>query len=105
MWEYAILMLAVTALLFVVGIRIYRGNTKLIHDYHQTKVKDKKGYGKAFGKALMVLSMAPLVSGIVALFGTSNKIAIISAVILIIGLSIGLILILSVQKKYNKGLF
>lgn len=65
----------------------------------------KDRYGKAFGKALIVLGIAPFVSGIVTLFGTSDKIAIISVVILIVGLSIGFILILSVQKKYNKGVF
>ena len=37
---YSILMFAVSALLIVFSILIYRGKTNLIHSYHQTKVKD-----------------------------------------------------------------
>ena len=105
MLAYSILMFAVVVLLFVFGVLIHRGNTKLIHDYHQTRVTDKQAYGKAFGKALIVFGAAPLASGIVALFGTSGKIAAISVAVLIVGIAIGFSLILKVQKKYNKGLF
>ena len=79
--------------------------TSLIHDYHQTKVTDKAAYGKAFGKAMFVVSMALLISGIIGLFGASEVIATIAVAVLFIGLFIGIAWIVAVQKKYNKGVF
>ena len=102
---YSILMFAVSILFFIFSALIYRGNTKLIHDYHQTKVTDKQAYAKAFGKALLCCGFAPLISGIVALFGNSSKTVIVSVAVLIAGLVIGFIQILRVQNKYNNGLF
>ena len=81
------------------------GKTDLIHDYHQTKVTDPAAYGKAFGKAMFVLSGALLLSGIIALFGNSEGIAAISVAVLFVGLFIGIALIIAVQVKYNKGIF
>ena len=100
---YAILML-VTALTFgVVATLIYKGKTDLIHDYHQTKVTDKAGYGKAFGKAIAVIAASMALSGAASLFGESTMW--IAVAVLAIGLIIGLIAILRVQKKYNGGVF
>jgi hypothetical protein len=84
---------------------IYRGKTDLIHDYHQTKVNDKLAYGKAFGKAMFVISTALLLSGIVSLLGDSEKITSVAVAVLIVGLIIGFICIFCVQKKYNNGVF
>lgn len=102
---YSILMFGVSALMIVFSILIYRGKTNLIHSYHQTKVKDFSAYGKAFGKALLVVGLAPLVSGIAALFGDDKPIAMAAVLILILGLAAGVACILAVQKKYNNGLF
>ena len=105
MLVYSIIMFLVAVLFTVLGIAIYKGKTDLIHDYHQTKVTDKAAYGKAFGKAMFVLSTALLLSGIIGLFGTSEVIAMIAVTVLFIGLSIGIAWIVAVQKKYNKGIF
>ena len=102
---YSIIMFLVAALLGAISIAIYRGKTNLIHDYHQTKVTDKSAYGKAFGKAMFVVSMAMLLSGIISLFGNSEKIAMIAVAVLFIGLIVGIICIIVVQKKYNNGIF
>ena len=88
-----------------ISIAIYQGKTNLIHDCHQTKVTDKAAYGKAFGKAMFVVSMALLLSGIIGLFGASEVIAMIAVAVLFIGLFIGIAWIVAVQKKYNKGIF
>ena len=72
-------------------IMIYRGNTNLIHDYHQTKVTDPKAYGKAFGKALFVFGLAPLFSGLVALAGDSKPIVITAIAVLVAIFCIGFI--------------
>ena len=88
-----------------ISIAIYKGKTDLIHDYHQTKVTDKAAYGKAFGKAMFVVSAALLLSGIIGLFGISDTMAMIAVAVLFIGLFIGIAWIVAVQIKYNKGVF
>ena len=102
---YSIIMLPVSILLITFSILIYKGNTGLIHDYHQTKVTDKKAYGKAFGKALAVVGLAPLLSGLIGFLGDSKQIAVIAVAVLIAFLCIGIVCICTVQKKYNGGIF
>ena len=57
---YSGIMFATGAVLLVLAAKIAAGQVELIHDYHQTRVKDKVAYGKAFGKAMfaMAASMA-----------------------------------------------
>lgn len=102
---YSIIMFLAAAPMLQISIAIYKGKTSLIHDYHQTKVTNKAAYGKAFGKAMFVVSMALLLSGIIGLFGDSETIAMIAIAVLFIGLIIGIAWIIIVQKKYNKGIF
>ena len=102
---YSIIMFLTAVPMIIISIAIYQGKTDLIHDYHQTKVTDKAAYGKAFGRAIFVVSMALFLSGIIGLFGASEAIAMIAVVVLFIGLFIGIAWIIAVQKKYNKGLF
>ena len=99
---YSVIMFLAAALFTVLGIAIYKGKTDLIHDYHQTKVKDKSAYGKAFGKAMLVIATVMLLSGLMGLFENFGLLAV---VILIIGLVIGIGCIVAVQRKYNKGVF
>ena len=102
MLVYSIIMFLVSALFTVLGIAIYKGKTDLIHDYHQTKVTDKSAYGKAFGKAMLLIATVMLFSGIIGLF---EKLLILAVAILIIGFVLGIGCIVAVQKKYNKGVF
>ena len=102
MLVYSIIMFLVAALFTVLGIAIYKGKTDLIHDYHQTKVTNKSAYGKAFGKAMLVIATVMLLSGIIGLF---EKLLILAVAILIIGFVLGIGCIVAVQKKYNKGVF
>ena len=99
---YSIIMFLVAALFMVLGIAIYKGKTNLIHDYHQKKVKDKSAYGKAFGKAMLLIATVMLLSGIIGLF---EKLLILAVAILIIGFVLGIGCIVAVQKKHNKGVF
>ena len=96
---YSVIMFLVGALVGGMGIAIYRGNTDLIHDYHQTKVTDKTAYGKAFGKAMLVMAAALLTSGIIGLLSDPAF----AVAVLFIGLVIGIACIVAVQKKYNQG--
>ena len=103
MIAYAIIMFT-TALVFVIlAVLIHKGKTELIHDYHQTKITDKIGYGKAFGKAMGVLAGSMALSGVIALLGESVMWA--SVAVLLIGLAAGFVCMLFVQKKYNGGIF
>ena len=99
---YSIIMFLVAVLFTVLGIAIYKGKTDLIHDYHQTEVTDKSAYGKAFGKAMLVIATVMLLSGIIGLF---KNLLMLAVAILIIGLVVGIGCIVAVQKKYNKGVF
>ena len=98
---YAVIMLAVAALFGVLAYQIYKGRTELIHDYHQTRVKDKAAYGKSFGKAFFLMAVALGFSGLLAFF---THVAIALAV-LFLGLALGIAAIIRVQKKYNGGVF
>ena len=102
MLVYSIIMFLVSALFTVLGIAIYKGKTDLIHDYHQTKVTDKSAYGKAFGKAMLLIATVMLLSGIIGLF---ENLVMLAVAMLMIGLVIGIGCIVAVQKKYNKGVF
>lgn len=105
MLVYSVFMFVVSAVFMVLTALIYKGKTNLIHDYHQTNVADKAAYAKAFGKALCVVAMAPLISGMIGLLGESKGIVCSAVVALIVGIAMGIVCILSVQKKYNGGLF
>lgn len=102
---YSIIMLLTAVPMAGISIAIYRGKTDLIHSYHQTKVADKAAYGKAFGKAMWVVSGALLLSGIIGLLGDCETIAMIAVAVLLVGLLIGIACIVAVQKKYNSGIF
>ena len=102
MLVYSIIMFLVSALFTVLGIAIYKGKTDLIHDYHQTKVTDKSAYGKAFGKAMLLIATVMLLSGIIGLF---EKLLILAVAILIIGFVLGIGYIVAVQKIRQRDCF
>ncbi len=103
MLVYAIVILFAAVIFAIVAVAIYKGKTDLIHDYHQTHVTDKAAYGKAFGKAFGVLAGAMALSGSVALLGEGAMWG--AVAVLLIGLGVGVIAILRVQKKFNGGVF
>ena len=100
---YAFILLFTALIIGVMAVLIHKGKTSLIHDYHRTKVTDKAGYGKAFGKAMAVIAIAMALSGVVALFGACAMWG--AVAVLAIGLIAGIIAIVRVQKKYNGGVF
>ncbi|MBE6878841.1 MAG: DUF3784 domain-containing protein [Ruminococcaceae bacterium] len=102
---YSCIVLPVAIIFFILSSLIYKGKTELIHDYHQTNVKDKAAYGKGFGKALGVMSAGIFLSGIIGLFGDDKITAMVAVIVLFAGLFIGLFCIYKVQKKYNSGIF
>ena len=107
MVAYSIIMFAVAVLFLVLGIAVYKGNTKLIHDYHQTNVKESERmeYGRAFAKGMFVVCVTLLISGITALLGKEGPIVTVSLIVLFAGLIASIVVLVRVQKKYNGGLF
>jgi len=105
MTGYVMLMFLMAVVFAVVGILIYRGKTNLIHDYHQTKVTDKDAYAKAFGKVFLIFPSAFALSGIIGLFGGSESSIWLAVGVLLIGLIVGTVGIVKVQKKHNGGVF
>lgn len=101
MFTFSIILFLTSVLLIIIGVSIYKGNIELIHSYHQENVTDKVGYGKAMGKALIILSLPLIASGIIAIFTES----VIPTVVLIVGMVIGFIPIIKAQNKYNGGIF
>ncbi|MCH5196631.1 MAG: hypothetical protein J1F28_07950 [Oscillospiraceae bacterium] len=104
---YSIIMFAAAVLFLAFGIATYKGNTKLIHDYHQSNVKDseRQEYGKAFSKGMFAIFATLLISGIIALLGEGSLIMATSLFVLTAGLIVSIIILVKVQKKYNGGMF
>ena len=107
MIAYSIIMFLTAILFLAIGIAIYRGNTKLIHDYHQTNIKEseRQEYGRAFAKGMFAICTTLLISGIIALFGKEGLGVVASLIVLAAGLIVSMIVLVKVQKKYNGGLF
>ena len=107
MIAYSIILFATAVLFLALGIAVYKGNTKLIHDYHQRNVRESERteYGRAFSKGMFAICATLIISGIIALFGKTDPIAAVSLIVLFAGLIVSGILIVKVQKKYNGGLF
>ena len=105
MYLYSCILLPVSVLFAVLSYQIYKGKTELIHDYHQTNVKDKENYGKEFGKSLGVIAAGIFASGSIGLFGDDKVTMLTAVIVLFAGLFAGLWCIYRVQKKYNSGIF
>lgn len=107
MIAYCVLLFSVGAVFLMLGILIYRGKTSLIHDYHQTNIKeaDKREYGRAFARPMFCTSLTLILSGGIALFGNSKPVLYVSLAVLLAGLIASLLWIGAVQKKYNGSIF
>lgn len=107
MLPYSIIMFVIAVLFLILGIVVYKGNTKLIHDYHQTRVKEseRREYGRAFSKGLFTICATVFISGIIALFGKNGAIVSACLIVLFVGLIVAFVILVKVQKKYNGGFF
>jgi len=103
----AIIMFFVAIPIWIVGIKIFKGKTDLIHDYHQTRVKDKINYGKAMGKAIIGIGIVIFISGLITIIPDLLEDTMISICLsmFFVGFIICMIWIYKIQKKYNGGVF
>ena len=107
MIAYSIIMFLTGILFLVMGIAVYRGNTGLIHDYHQTNIKEseRREYGRRFSIGLFAICTTLLISGIIGFFGKEGSVLAASLVVLGGGLIVSIVILVKVQKRYNGGLF
>ncbi|MBQ3384758.1 MAG: hypothetical protein IJG59_06050 [Erysipelotrichaceae bacterium] len=100
---YSIILIAVAIVLALIAVRINKGHTNLIINYHQSRVKpeEKMRYARDFSKGIFCLSGTLLIAGIIALI---TKI-LIADIILVAGIIISIVILVRVQNRYNKGLF
>ena len=99
----ALELLGLGTILTVLGIFNMCGNIGSIHWYNRRKVtkENQKAYCMVVGLGTLIIGVCLIVAGIVqALIGIEP-----SAVIMVIGIVVGLALILYAQFKYNRGLF
>ena len=99
----ALELLGLGTILTVLGIFNMCGNIGSIHWYNRRKVtkENQKAYCMVVGLGTLIIGVCLIVAGIVqALIGIEP-----SAVIMVIGILVGLALILYAQFKYNRGLF
>ena len=107
MIAYSIILFLAAILFLALGIAVYKGNTNLIHDYHQTNIKesDRTEYGRAFAKGMFAICATLFISAMIALFGKEGSMITGSLLVLFAGLIVSVVVIVKVQKKYNGGLF
>ncbi len=105
MWIYSFVMLLAGAALTAVGASVCRGKTELIHSYHQQRVTDKAAYGRAMGRAIVLMGVFFALS-VVPLFVSRSRAAdMLSIGLMSAGIVVSLVLIICAQIKYNKGIF
>ena len=73
-YGYPILAFCLAGILLLYGIILISSrNISLIPQAEKGKIKDTKSYARQFGKALVILSLAPLSSGIIWLTGAVRR--------------------------------
>ena len=94
----------------VLGISNMRGNISTLHSYHRHRVseEDRISFGKQVGLGTMIVGIGIIIFSIlstVTLYTENNIFTLIGAVILIVGIIVGLIMSFKAMIKYNKGIF
>ena len=98
MLVYSVILFLAAGAIVVIGVLTYRGRTDLIHEYHQTFVRDKAAYGRAAGKALMAVAAPLVLAGAAGLFTEGA----LPTVLLLAGLPLSLIPFWRVQRRHNR---
>ena len=94
----------------VLGISNMRGNISTLHFYHRHRVSEENRipFGKQVGLGTMILGISIIIFSILStltLYTENNIFTLIGAVVLIVGIIVGLIMSFKAMIKYNKGIF
>ena len=92
--------------LIVMGISNRKGNISSLHSYHRKRVKEEDvlPFGKLVGVGSIIVGCTIIVAGLFDVV-VNKGMPMITNGILIVGLSVGIIIITYALFKYNKGLF
>lgn len=109
MKEYIIAFLVGVLCIFL-GISNMRGNLSSLHSYHRRRVskEDRIPFGKKVGLGTVICGCAITVYSILSAFSyyfENEPLAVVGAVLLVVGLLAGLGLSFYAMFKYNKGIF
>ena len=98
-----IMLLIIGAFISVIGIVNMTGNISTSHSYNRRKVKEEDipKYGKAVGIGTLSIGVSIVIGFFLQLAGLPE----VMAVVIIIGILIGIAFMLYAQFKYNKGIF
>lgn len=96
-------LLGIGTIISVLGVFNLRGNIGSIHWYNRRKVskEDQLPYCRCVGLGTLLIGAAMIISGFLQALVSVEA----GAVIILIGIIIGLVLILYAQFKYNRGIF
>ena len=96
-------LLGIGTIISVLGIFNIRGNIGSIHWYNRRKVskEDQLPYCRCVGLGTLLIGAAMIISGFLQALVSVEA----GAVVILIGIIIGLVLILYAQFKYNRGIF
>ena len=96
-------LLGIGTIISVLGIFNLRGNIGSIHWYNRRKVskEDQLPYCRCVGLGTLLIGAAMIVAGVLQALVSVEA----GAVVILIGIIIGLVLIIYAQFKYNRGIF
>lgn len=96
-------LLGIGTIISVLGVFNLRGNIGSIHWYNRRKVpkEDQLPYCRCVGLGTLLIGVAMIISGFLQALVSVEA----GAVVILIGIIIGLVLILYAQFKYNRGIF
>lgn len=96
-------LLGIGIIISVLGVFNLRGNIGSIHWYNRRKVskEDQLPYCRCVGLGTLLIGAAMIISGFLQALVSVEA----GAVVILIGIIIGLVLILYAQFKYNRGIF
>ena len=96
-------LLGIGTITAILGIFNLRGNIGSIHWYNRRKVskEDQLPYCRCIGLGTLLIGAAMIIAGVVQALVSAEA----GAVIILIGIILGLTLMLYAQFRYNKGIF
>ena len=106
----AIVMFGVALCCIVIGFQNRKGNVSMLHSYHRSRVseKDMLPFGKLVGNGMIVVGASIAVYGgamLLSLRGDVSHALTIGAIVMAVGLVVGLGISFYAMIKYNKGVF
>ena len=99
---YALIMFAAAVPFFLIGAALGRGRADLIMEHHQTNVKDKTAYARAFRIPMFLIAVSMVLSGLLALTRIPEISAWGSLGTLTLGLTAAIVWIVGIQLKYDR---